>query len=143
MITQLAVQQPWPPRTVCVCEAQWPDGLVAWICNRKVPSSSPGQEKKVACVVSLDKPLYSHCLSPPSCKIGYLTSVGEAKDRWAARIPSSSGCGPGWTPGAHAISHCAVQRLLVHTGPSQEDLSARAQRSCVAHRKPGSCSQAA
>ena len=32
---------------VCVCvEAQWSDGLVAWVCNRKIPSSSPGQEKK-------------------------------------------------------------------------------------------------
>ena len=67
--------------------------------------------------MSLDKALYSHCLSPPSCKNGYLTSVGEAKDRWVAGIPSSSGCGSGGASGAHAISHCAIQRLLVHTGP--------------------------
>ena len=25
--------------------------------------------------------------------------------------------GPGGTLGAYAISHCAIQRLLVHTGP--------------------------
>ena len=108
---------------VCVCVCMC-GGAVAWwlgcrIWNHKVPSSSPSQEqkKKAACVVSLDKALSSHCLSPPSCKNGYLTSVGEAKDRWVARIPSSSGCGPGGTSGAHAISHCAIQRLLVHTGP--------------------------
>ena len=35
----------------------------------------------------------------------------------AARIPSTGGCGPGETSGAHTISHCATQRLLVHTGP--------------------------
>ena len=67
--------------------------------------------------MSLDKALYSLCLSPPSCKNGYLTSVGVTKDRWVARIPSSSGCGTGETLGAHTISHCATQRLLVRTGP--------------------------
>ena len=102
---------------VCVCrEAQWSDGLVARICNLKAPSSSPGQ-KKATCIVSLDKALYFHCLSPPNCKNGYLTLVGETKDCWVAQIPSSSGCGSGGTSGAHAISHCAIQRLLVHTGP--------------------------
>ena len=51
-------------------------------------------------------------------------TVGEAKDRGAAQIPSSSGCGPGGTPGTHAISHCAVQRLLVRTGPVSGFVSA-------------------
>ena len=51
--------------------------------------------------------LYLHCL--------YIWSLLYV--RWAAQIPSSSGCGPGGTTGAHAISHCAVQRLLVHIGP--------------------------
>ena len=46
----------------------------------------------------------------------YIVRVFACKDRWVARIPSSSGCGPGETSGAHAISHCAIQRLLVHTG---------------------------
>ena len=55
------------------------------IWKRKVPSSSPGQEqgkkekKKSHCVVSFDKALYSHCLSPPSCKSGYLAYAGEGK----------------------------------------------------------------
>ena len=75
------------------------------------------RKKKAACVMSLDKALYSHCLSPPSCKNGYLTSVGEAKDSWVARIPSSSCCGSGGTSGTHAISHCVMQRHLVHTDP--------------------------
>ena len=68
--------------------------------------------------VTLGKSLDSHVPQSPSCKNGYLTSVGEAKDRWVAQIPSSSGCGPGETSGAHAISHCAIQRLPVHTGPA-------------------------
>ena len=107
----------------CVCvevEAQWPGGWCAgfgiWNCMFQVQALARNK-KKTACIVSLDKALYSHCLSPPSCKNGYLTLVGEAKDRWVARIPSSSDCGPGRTSGAHAISHCAIQRLLVHTGP--------------------------
>ena len=91
------------------------------------------------------------CLSPPSGKNRYLTSVGEAEDRWVARIPSFSGCGPGGTSGAHAISHCAIQRLLVHTGPvsggfvsagpkilrsAQENLALVARQR---DRKSGSC----
>ena len=105
---------------VCMyVEVQWPGGWGAGfgIIRFQVQAPARNKNKKSHCVVSLDKALYSHCLSPPSSKNGNLTSVGEAKDRWVARIPSSSGCGPGGTSGAHAISHCAIQRLLVHTGP--------------------------
>ena len=131
---------------VCVClcvEAQWPDGLVARICNRKVPSSSPGQEKKVACVVSLDKALYSHCLSPPSCKNGTWLRLGRQRTvglhkyhplvavvQVGLRVPTPS------VTMQFSASWCTLAQ-------SQEDLSARAQRSCVARRKPGSCSQTA
>ena len=74
-------------------------------------------------------------LKIPSCEIGYLTSVGEAKDRWVAQIPSLVAVVQVrlrvLTPSVTVQFSASWCTLAL----SQEDLSARAQRSCIVHRK--------
>ena len=67
---------------VCVCVCVWPGGGgAAFGIVRFQVQALAKRKKNAACVVFLDKVLYSHCLSPPSCKNGYLASAGEAKHR--------------------------------------------------------------
>jgi len=69
-----------------------------------------------AAIVSLNKELYSHCSSLPSCINGDLAIAGEANANWQV---------PGRTTGAYTVIHEAWTAPLWDLVLPQEDLPAQ------------------
>ena len=97
---------------VCVCacvrEAWWPiDRLQLRAKDLKVAGSNPGHSN---CIESLDKAVYSHCLSSPSCKwVPDRLRLGrQSITSCTFTIFRSCGLGPGGTSGARIKCHSAI-----------------------------------
>ena len=108
-----------------------------WIQRFQVQIPAWGKVKKSEdsffCVVPLDKALYSHCLSPPSCSNGYLASAGEANHYQLHYNISVAVVQVGLRVPTPLVPLCSWYPL-VRTGLATGGLSARAHRPGVAHR---------
>jgi len=103
----------------CGCLFVWAS-IARWSGNRpsnpKVVGLIPSCGHSDIIDVSLNKKLYSHCSSPPSCNIsGYLVITGEANIKLLSM--STNRCGPGGTLGAHTITLSMVRPHLWSISP--------------------------
>ena len=111
-------------------------GAVVWCLGRgfvivrfQVQAPARNKKKKATSVVSLDKALYSHCLNPPSCKMGTWLRLGRqstARHTTFTIVVTLVRVGL-WVPTTSVTVRLAP---LMSNGPTSGGLSARAQISC-------------